>query len=80
MMDRVHATPVSTQASDDSDESVITITRSDGWFVIRDEEAGVTTQGKTRAEAVENLADAIALQERSPEDDTEPEPSDAPWF
>jgi predicted RNase H-like HicB family nuclease len=71
---------VSTQAPDDPDGSVITITRSDGWFVIRDEEAGITTQGETRAEAIENLADAIALQERDPEDDADPEPSDAPWF
>jgi predicted RNase H-like HicB family nuclease len=71
---------VSSQVPDDPDGSVITITRSDEWFVIRDEEAGITTQGETRAEAIENLADAIALQERDPGDDTEPEPSDAPWF
>ena len=34
----------------------------DGWWVARDEEAGVTTQGSTRSAALENLDEAVALQ------------------
>ena len=33
----------------------------DGWWVARDEEAGVTTQGSTRSAALENLDEAVAL-------------------
>lgn len=38
----------------------ITIEREDDWFVITDEETGVTTQGKTKLEALLMLADALA--------------------
>lgn len=63
-----------------SDEDV-TITVSDDWVVARDEETGVTTQGKTRAEALENLGEALRLYHRPvPEDDEPEEPSDAPWL
>lgn len=41
----------------------ITIEESDDWFVITDEETGVTTQGKTKIEALLMLADALALHE-----------------
>ena len=34
----------------------------DGWWVARDQEAGVTSQGPTRGEALENLDEAVALQ------------------
>lgn len=68
------------QSPGDTDEASITITKSDGWFVVHDQVTGVTTQGETRSEALENLADAIPLHEDDPEEDVEPEPADAPWF
>lgn len=62
----------------------ITLTRDDGWFVISDEETGVTTQGESKLEALLMLADALALYE---EDDVDllrlaievfvPDPADA---
>lgn len=60
----------------------ITITHSDGWFVAKDEGTGVASQGETKVEALENLADALRLHERPvPEEADEPdEPADAPWF
>lgn len=61
----------------------ITITRDDRWFVITDDETGVTTQGESKLEALLMLADALALYE---EDDVDllglaidvfvPDPSD----
>lgn len=66
----------------DPDAETITVTESDGWFVARDETTGVASQGRTKAEAIANLADAIELHGQPvPEDaDEDPEPSDAPWF
>lgn len=46
----------------------ITIDREDDWFVITDEETGVTTQGKSKNEALLMLADALAAYEESDED------------
>jgi predicted RNase H-like HicB family nuclease len=39
----------------------IRLTEEDKWWVARDEEAGVTSQGRTRTEAIENLDEAVAL-------------------
>jgi len=59
----------------------ITLVESDGYIVATDTETGVTSQGETKAEALENLAEAIRLHERPVPDDIEdPDPSDAPWF
>jgi predicted RNase H-like HicB family nuclease len=50
-----------------------------GWSAI-DEDAGVASQGATRAEALDNLDEAVALTaEAREETDDAPEP-DAPWF
>jgi predicted RNase H-like HicB family nuclease len=46
----------------------ITITEDEGWFVISDEESGVTTQGETKLEALLMLADALAGYEDTDED------------
>jgi len=46
----------------------ITITEDDDWFVITDEERGVTTQGETKLEALLMLADALAGHEDTDED------------
>lgn len=59
----------------------ITLVESDGYIVATDTETGVTSQGETKAEALENLAEAIRLHDRPVPDDIEdPDPSDAPWF
>lgn len=59
----------------------ITLVESDGYVVATDTETGVTSQGETKAEALENLAEAIRLHERPvPGDIEDPDPSDAPWF
>lgn len=42
----------------------ITLTKEDEWWVATDEEvgaSGVTSQGRTREEALENLDEAVAL-------------------
>lgn len=41
-------------------QSTITLTDEGDWWVARDEETGVTSQGKTRTEALENLDEAVA--------------------
>jgi len=46
----------------------ITIDREDDWFVITDEETSVTTQGKSKNEALLMLADALAAYKESDED------------
>lgn len=38
----------------------IVLTRTDEWWVARDTVAGVTSQGRTRQEALENLDEAVA--------------------
>jgi len=41
-------------------EPTITLTESDEWWIARDTETGVTSQGKTRQSALENLDEALA--------------------
>jgi len=41
-------------------EPTITLTESDEWWIARDIETGVTSQGKTRKSALENLDEALA--------------------
>lgn len=41
-------------------EPTITLTESDEWWVARDTETGVTSQGKTREAALSNLDEALA--------------------
>ena len=58
---------MSTDTDEDDDGTVrrqptITlIENDDGWWTARDEERGVTTQGKTRDDALDNLDEAVAL-------------------
>lgn len=47
--------------------NTITIHREDDWFIITDEETGVTTQGESKIEALLMLADALAAHEASDE-------------
>ena len=44
-------------------EPTITLTHEDGWWVAKDTETGVASQGETREEALENLDEAVALHE-----------------
>ena len=40
----------------------ITLTQADdGWWVARDDETGVASQGETRQDALDNLDEAVAL-------------------
>jgi len=70
---------------DDEPEEVvdeITVRKSDGWFVVRSTAVGVTSQGRTIDEALDNLIEAIELHNKEvPEGfDEDLEPADAPWF
>lgn len=59
----------------------ITIDRTGKYVVAKDPQTGVASQGETKAEALENLAEALRLHERPvPEDEADQEPSNAPWF
>ncbi|WP_435362147.1 type II toxin-antitoxin system HicB family antitoxin [Haloarchaeobius sp. DFWS5] len=59
----------------------ITVTVGDSHVVATDEATGVTSQGKTKPEALANLAEALELYGRpvADEDDVT-DPSDAPWL
>lgn len=39
--------------------TTITLTREEEWWVAKDEEPGVVSQGKSRQEALENLDEAL---------------------
>lgn len=60
--------------------TTVTLADEGGWIVARDEATGVASQGRTRAEALENLADAIALSEEPVPEETELREPDVPWF
>ncbi|WP_439028039.1 type II toxin-antitoxin system HicB family antitoxin [Haloarchaeobius sp. DT45] len=59
----------------------ITITVGDKHIVATDERTGIASQGKTKPEALANLAEALELYEQpvADEDDAS-ESADAPWF
>ncbi|WP_135824704.1 type II toxin-antitoxin system HicB family antitoxin [Halorussus ruber] len=42
-------------------EPTITLTKEDDWWVAKDTETGVASQGPTREKALENLDEALAL-------------------
>ncbi|MDG5778255.1 type II toxin-antitoxin system HicB family antitoxin [Haloarculaceae archaeon H-GB1-1] len=56
------------------------IEEDDGWWSAVDVETGVASQGETRAEALENLDEAVELTLEAREDDTPSPAPDAPWF
>ena len=45
----------------ESNREIRLIENPDGWWTSIDEETGVASQGETRAEALENLDEAVAL-------------------
>ena len=59
--------------------SSVAVSEEDDLYVATDEETGVTSQGETRAEAISNLGEALALHEEPVDGDDVSEP-DAPWF
>lgn len=59
--------------NEDAHDGEIRLWRQDDRWIARDVDTGVTTQGATRGETLDNLDDAIALYEgetgRQPTDD-----------
>jgi predicted RNase H-like HicB family nuclease len=51
----------STRSGDDAIEQEIHLTKEDDWWVAKDVETGVASQGKTRQEALKMLDEAVAL-------------------
>jgi predicted RNase H-like HicB family nuclease len=47
----------------DAREGEIRLWREDGWWVAEDVRTGVTTQGQSREDALDNLDDAVALHD-----------------
>jgi predicted RNase H-like HicB family nuclease len=52
----------STQDGDGHDDE-IRLWREEDWWIARDVETGVTTQGQSRADALDNLDEAVALHD-----------------
>lgn len=52
---------MATGLSDSPPGRTITLTRGDEYWVAKDEETGVASQGETRETALENLDEAVAL-------------------
>lgn len=50
----------------------ITLTEEGEWWIARDEDAGVTSHGRTRTEAIENLDEAVACERAAIENGDEP--------
>ncbi|SDZ93793.1 hypothetical protein SAMN04488065_1323 [Haloplanus vescus] len=69
------------RARDSDDTSDVTLSVDGEWYVARDEETGIASQGETRAEALANLAEALELHEQPvPEGEDVDDPSSAPWL
>jgi len=62
-----------------SDDDTVTVSRGEQCYVARDESSGIASQGETKAEALQNLAEALELAEEPVEDEAD-DLSDAPWF
>ncbi|MFB6121463.1 MAG: type II toxin-antitoxin system HicB family antitoxin [Halobacteriaceae archaeon] len=50
-----------TDGADHTDE--IRLWREDDWWIAQDVDTGVTTQGESRTDALDNLDEAVALHE-----------------
>lgn len=66
------------QTGEDPETATVTISRDGDWYVARDDTSGVASQGKTRPEALANLAEALALHAEP--DDVDAEVPDVPWL
>jgi predicted RNase H-like HicB family nuclease len=54
-------------------EPTITLTEDDGWWIAKDTETGVTSQGETRVDALANLDEALAGYHGEGEEPTDAE-------
>ena len=54
----------------------ITLTEEGDWWIAHDGPTGVTTHGRTRTEAIENLDEAVACEQAAIENGDEPLPED----
>lgn len=45
----------------DANDGEIRLWKEDGWWVAKDVDTGVTAQGESRAEALDDLDDAVAV-------------------
>ncbi|SNZ18344.1 Predicted nuclease of the RNAse H fold, HicB family [Natronoarchaeum philippinense] len=68
------------QSRDGPNSDTITVTHEERWYVAKDEETGIASQGKTKIEALQNLAEALELTAETTADEEDLEPSSAPWF
>ena len=68
------------QSRDPGDEDTVSVFESDGYIVARDEKTGVASQGKTKSEALANLAEALELKEQTVASGDDLEDASAPWF
>lgn len=62
------------------DQSTISLTRDGDWYVAKDEETEVTSQGRTRSAPLANLSEALELYEEALPEDVEPDVPDALWL
>ena len=53
----------SSASNGDAHDGEIRLWREGGWWIAKDVETGVTTQGSSRAAALENLDEAVALHD-----------------
>ncbi|SNZ06292.1 hypothetical protein SAMN06269185_1117 [Natronoarchaeum philippinense] len=67
------------QSRDGAVDDTITVTRGDEYYVAKDESTGIASQGETKADALQNLAEALELA-AEPVDDEVSDHADAPWF
>lgn len=73
---------MSVQSRRDSNSETITVSKDGQWYVAKDESTGIASQGETKAEALENLAEALELHNRPEPDrsDEDGDPATAPWL
>lgn len=62
------------------EETTVSLTHDGDWYVAKDEETGVTSQGRTRSDALANISEALELYDDPVSDDVDPGVPDAPWF
>ena len=64
----------------ETEPTITLFENEDGWWTARNVKVGVTTQGRTREEALKNLDEAVAGSEAALESDSPAPEPDAPWF
>lgn len=62
------------------EESTVSLKYDGDWYIATDGTTGVTSQGRSRSEALVNLSEALELHDEPIPDEVEPTVPDAPWF